>query len=103
MRNHVAHQEPDTTVIDAICHPIASDRSLLVTVNQNLHLLKAHNHILLQHRAANCVLLTGAATVAHQRTDNFNDDAGGMSGHSGLVMRAIGHGRVVLCFVSDFC
>jgi hypothetical protein len=96
MRNHVVHQEPDTTAIDAIRHPIPSDRSLLMTVNQNLHLPKAHNHFLLQHRATNCVLLTGAATIAHQRADNFNDDAGGVSGHSGL-MRAIGHGQVLFC------
>jgi hypothetical protein len=88
MRSHVAHQEPGSAAINAIRHPIASNRSLLETINQNLHLPKAHNHILLQHRAANCVLLTGSATVAHQCADNFNDNAGGVSllGHDGGVI-----------------
>jgi len=72
--------------------PTASNHNLLLTVSQNLHLPKAHNHILLQHRAANCVLLTGVATVAHQHTDNLNNDARGVSGRS-----LLGHdGRVIL-------
>jgi hypothetical protein len=95
MRNHVAHQEPNTATVNTIRHPDTGDCGLLATVNQNLHLPKAHNHFLLQHGAANCMLLTGAATVAHQRADNLNNDAGRVSGHSGWG-REIGHGRVYL-------
>ena len=54
---------------------------VLVTLNQNLHLPKARDHILLQHRAANCVLLTGAALVAHLCPNNLNNNAGRVSGH----------------------
>ena len=85
MFHHVAHQEPNATANDAIRHPIANDRSLLTTLNQNLHLPKAHDHILLQHRAANCMLLTGAAVVVHQCTDNLNDNAWRLSHHSSLM------------------
>jgi hypothetical protein len=91
MFHNVAHQEPNTATVSTIGHPDTGHCGLLATVNQNLHLPKAHNHILLQHGATNCMLLTGAATVAHQRANNLNDDAGRVSGHSGQV-REIGHG-----------
>jgi hypothetical protein len=54
---------------------------VLVTLNQNLHLQKAHAHILLQHRATNCVLLTRGALVTHLCPDNLNNNAERVSGH----------------------
>ena len=92
MFHHVAHQEPNTATVSTICHPDTCDCGLLATLNQNLHLPKAHNHILLQHGAANCMLLTGASMVAHQRADNLNHNAGRVSRYYSLMRpNAIDH------------
>ena len=61
------------------------------TARRKLGLLASAKRIM-DEEGVTCVLLTGAATVAHQHTNNFNGDAGGVSGHS-----LLGHdGQVIL-------
>ncbi len=75
----VVWEESDTAAIDAIRYPICSDCHLLPPLNLNLHLPKAHHHVLGQHLAAVVgVLLTRAAPVTHIRPNNFHHNTSPM-------------------------
>jgi hypothetical protein len=64
--------------IDAVRYPICSDRRLLPPLNLNLHLSKAHHHVLAHHLTAVPVLLTRAAPVIHLHPNDFHHNTSRM-------------------------
>ena len=58
--HHVARDKANAAAIDPIRHPNCCDCRLLFPLNHQLNLTEAHRHILLQHLAANLVLLAAA-------------------------------------------
>jgi hypothetical protein len=101
---HVAWEESDMAAINAVRYPICGDRRLLPPLNLNLHLPKAHHHVLGQHLAAVVgVLLTRAAPVTHLRPNNFHHNTGRMKRTRHLRDRRghgnhfCGHGYICCC------
>ncbi len=67
MPHHVAREKANMAAIKAVCHPICGGCRLLPLLNLNLHLPKAHHHLVLGHHltADAGVLLTKASPVTH--------------------------------------
>jgi hypothetical protein len=73
-------READTAAFDAVRYPICGDCRLLLPLNLNLHLPKAHLHVLAHHLTAVPVLFTRATPVIHLRPNNFHHNTGRMKG-----------------------
>ncbi len=71
---HVAREEVNTAAINPICHPHTINCPLLPPLNHDLHLPKAHHHILCNHLTAIDVLLARAALalVVHPGADDLH-------------------------------
>jgi hypothetical protein len=76
--HHVAMEEANTAANNAFRYPICGNRHLLPPLNLNLHLPKAHHHILGHHLTAIAVLLTRAAPVTHIRPNDLHHNTGWM-------------------------
>jgi hypothetical protein len=56
--HHVALEEADMAAINTVRYPICGNRHLLLPLNLNLHIPKAHHHVLGHHLTTVAVLLT---------------------------------------------
>jgi hypothetical protein len=97
MLHHVAHQKAIMTAVNSICHPISGDCGLFPTLHQNLHLSKAHDDILIQDGAANCMLLTAMALVAQLGPNNLDHNARRMHQHRSFCLYFLAAGIIFLC------
>jgi hypothetical protein len=76
--HHVARGEANMAVINANRHPICGNCRLLLPLNLNLHLPKAHHHVLGHQLTALAVLLTRAAPITPLCPNNLHHNTGWM-------------------------
>ena len=87
--HHVARDKANAAAIDPIRHPNCCDRRLLFPLNHQLNLTEAHHNVLLQHLAANLMLLARAALATHLRPYDLDNNTTRMDG----LAKQKGHGR----------
>ena len=88
---HVARDKANAAAVDPIGYPNCCNCRLLFPLNHQLQFLKAHNHVLLQHFAANLVFLTRMALATHRCPYDLDKHTAQIDG---LVKRK-GHRRLV--------
>jgi len=89
MPYHVARDKANAAAIDPVRYPNCCDHRLLFPLNHQLYLTEAHHNVLLQHLAANIVLLARAALATHLSPYDLDDNTTRMEG----LAKRKGHGR----------
>ena len=78
--HYVVREKANRAAINPTGYPNCRDCHLLFPLNHQLQFAEAHNHVLLQHIAANLVLLARTALTTHHRPYDFNENTTWMDG-----------------------
>ena len=88
MLHHVARGKANVAAIDPIGYSNCRSRHLIFPLNHQQQFAEAHNHVLLQHLAANLVLLAQTTLGTHHRPYNLDKNTTRMDG----LVKQKGHG-----------